>query len=135
MGRLERAAGSVARRVFPKYWLLKDNRLGEWYDRNGSYKFKRGQMLILKDNAFGFGRRPVALVDGYEEVPSIGEMYRVTMFSDKFDDEDRLLIDPRTGKPQREARAEKHFKWNIEHHFRRAPRKISVKKAVKLYDH
>ncbi len=121
----ERAAGVIVRKVVPGEMLLM-SRLGEWYEKNESHKYREGDVLMLRRPVFGFGVRPVAEIQGYDASDKVsGGFYLVTMHAD-------LRVDPNSDRV-RVSLDERHFKWNMENLFRKVPRGLSPDEALSLY--
>lgn len=133
--------GNLTRRVVPGIFLL-DSKLGDWYRRNPAHKYSPGDVLVLSHNSFGFGGRPVSVVQGYE-TPADGDgVYKLTMHSDRPTEEnvaythgDRTstMEISTSGETVREPVEETHFKWNTEFLFRRAPKGITPDQPETYY--
>jgi hypothetical protein len=118
----------------PKYWLLFSNtKLGRWYDTNGYFRFKPGDVIRLRHRWIaGYGPRTEGKVLGYatrEDVPGKPEdVYDIAMIAEdaeKWPDEEFEEYWNKGAIPehsQQDVNREFHSKWNIEHHFRRVRR-------------
>jgi hypothetical protein len=106
-------------RCLPRYWTL-GGFLANWYRKNGYYFFKPGNIIKLKSHRLvGYGVEPIGTVIGYNEVG-----YRMTVTSYITENGEDWLY---TGKVPEDATTiteiQNHFKWNIEHHWKIAPKK------------
>jgi hypothetical protein len=133
----EQTKGKIVSELVPGTFLL-GTRLGKWYEKNPYHKFDEGDILTLRNRRpFGYGIRPVAVVNGYEvrenEFGKAGK-YDITMYSDETGDFLQWMRQNEV--PQGVERTvsdhEIHFKWNIENHFKKVPVN-SVDKALALY--
>ena len=106
-------------------WL--SSHLARWYDVNGYHRFKKGDVLELRcRNIVGYGIRPRGTVLGFkwrELIPGRREeSYVIEMEKDATGDFFEWM---KTGLvpdgTERVTEVETHFKWNIEHQFRRIP--------------
>jgi len=121
------ATGKIVSKVVPEDVMF-GTKLGKWYERNLYHKFDRGDILILKGrNLFGYGIRPVAVVEGYEikkGALDIKGRYSIMIHGDtdgNFENWMKHNIVPKD--TTRTINLEIHFKWNIEYHFK----KVNVK--------
>lgn len=108
-------------KIFPDYLTLGFNGLCKWYDHNGCFIFKKDANIALKSKRrFGYGIRPIGKIIGYEKDEKTGEnFYIVEMENDAGGD---FFEHVKTGYVpegvQRKKEIQRHFKWNIEHHFK-----------------
>jgi len=99
---------------------------------------KEGSILILRRrNTFGFGIRPVAVVNGYEvrEGPSgKAGKYDITMYRDAQGDGFQWMSRNEVLKGVERTRSESKncYKWTIENKFKKVPVN-SVEEALALY--
>lgn len=93
----------------------------DWYERNGVYRFKPGDEIELGSRAyFGYGIRPKGIVVGYKSGEDGSTYYVINMTSDNFGDWHRFFKEGWVPSDvTRSTKIEVHFKWNIEHHFKR----------------
>lgn len=81
--------------LLSKLYVNVTDRLNKWYETNGSYRFKIDQRIRLRNpRILGYDPNEILEVTGYTS-------------------EGNYMVKTRTDQ-------ETHFKWNIEHHFRRA---------------
>lgn len=94
------AAGFAAARI-PTFWAQSITLGNKWYENNGYYKFKVGESIDCKSSrSCGYGLNPQGwTVKGNEKNEPFGDTY---------------IIETAEGEMQ------KHFKWNIENHFKPA---------------
>lgn len=129
--------GKIVSTFVPGFVLL-GTRLGDWYDRNPYHRFEKGDILILRDRRiFGYGVRPVAVVNGFEIKDfgfGIEGKYNITMYRDAKEDffqwatRNEILH----GVERIVNEHEIHFKWNIENQFKKV-NVNSVDEALALY--
>jgi len=133
----EETKGRIVSAVVPGTFLL-GTKLGEWYEKNPNHRFNEGDILILRGrNAFGYGIRPVAVVNSYEvredQFGKAGK-YHITMYRDGQGDFFQWMRQNEV--PQGVERVvsedEVHFKWNIENQFKKVP-VTSVDEALVFY--
>lgn len=91
------------------------------------YKFSIGQKIVLKSRrSFGYGIRPEGIVSGYTDDGN----YKISMTQDLTGDFFEWM---KTGKVRDDVKRitleQKHFKSNIENHFKKA----SLKKRLFLF--
>jgi len=108
--------------IVPPGFKLAFTGFAKWYASNGYYKFNKGSTLCLKQrNMYGYGIRPLATIVGYEEDENTKEGYYIIAMEK--DETGNFFEYMKTGKvdeaPKRVVKLEKHFKWNIEHKFKR----------------
>ena len=85
-----------------------------WYENNKVFKFKPGDEIELKGQAFGYGLRPQGVI-----VECVDGRYIVDMTSDDDGDWHRLVNEGYVPDGvTRSTERQTHFKWNIEHQFR-----------------
>ncbi|MBU2589246.1 MAG: hypothetical protein KJ939_03205 [Nanoarchaeota archaeon] len=133
----EQTKGRIVSTLVPETFLL-GTKLGDWYEKNPHHRFDEGDILILKNGEFGYGIRPVAVVNGYEvKEDSFGKKagkYDITMYRDEQGDFFQWMRQNEV--PQGVERIvgehEIHFKWNIENQFKKVPVN-SVDEALALY--
>lgn len=133
----ELTKGEIVSTLVPGDFLL-GTKLGDWYEKNPFHRFNKGDILILSSRSiFGYGLRPVAVVNGYEIRESRSGKtgkYDITMYHDA---EGNFFQWMRQNEvPQGVERTvgehEIHFKWNIENQFKKVP-VSSVDEALALY--
>jgi hypothetical protein len=133
----EQTKGRIVNALVPGTFLL-GTKLGDWYEKNPYHRFDEGDILILRGRgAFGYGIRPVAVVNGYEvredQFGKVGK-YDITMYRDGEGDFFQWMRENVV--PQGVERTvnehEIHFKWNIENQFKKVPVN-SVDEALALY--
>ena len=93
---LEKIKGWAVLNLLPGNVTLGFNKFARWYEENGYYRFKVGEKIYLKDpRIVGYGLNACGWeVKGYTH-------------------EGKYVIDAN-------GEEEIHFKWNIDHHFKRA---------------
>jgi len=105
--------------IFFEQSLLSDDAWADWYEKNDAYKFGVGDTIYPGlTPGTGYGTDPEGLVTEHRD-----GKYVVMMTTSRQNDD---------GTWTRQTAQEVHFKWNIEHHFRRRRtyRKIPVATAV-----
>ena len=115
----EQTKGRIASIFIPSHFLLGE-KLGEWYEKNPYHKFDKGDILIFRGKGtWGYGVRPVAVVNGYEtradEFEKAGR-YDVTMYKDEGGYLFPWMIPQGDGRIV--SKHEIHFKWNSCRHCR-----------------
>ena len=132
----EETRGKIVSKLVPGDALL-GGKLGDWYEGNTYHKFNKGDILILKRrNIFGYGVRPVLVVEGYEikiEGSRAAGRYNMTAHTDVGSDffvwMNKNMVPEDV---ERTVANETHFKWNIENQFRKVKVK-TVEEALALY--
>jgi len=113
-----------------------ESTLGDWYRKHSYYKFNEGDVLILKNRVFGYGIRPVAVVNNYEiDESSFGKAgkYNITMHKDDEGDFIRWMEQNKIAQGVgRGTHNQFYFKWNIENRFKKASVN-SIEEALDLY--
>lgn len=116
----------IAARIVPGHFTHSFDGLGKWYNHNGCFSYSKETFITLKDRRyFGYGTRPVGRVIGHQNDGQ--DFYVIEMETDVVDNWKEKDFDEyrRTGiiksMPARKKEVQKHFKWNIEHHFVRIP--------------
>ena len=129
--------GRFVSAIVPGDFML-GTKLGKWYERNPYHKYHKGDILILRNRRIvGFGVRPVMVVNGYE--------VREGMFGREGNYDTTSYIDSKgnflqwmkqneipRGVERTIDEHQKHFKWNLEYHFKKVP-VSSVEQALALY--
>jgi len=132
----EETRGRIVSKLVPGDALL-GGKLGDWYEGNTYHKFNKGDILILRSRRiFGYGIRPVVVVDGYEiktEYHKPVGYYNMTAFRDA----DANYFDwvKNNTVPKNVVRTvtnETHFKWNAENGFKKVNVK-TVEEALAFY--
>lgn len=95
MRRLRIAAAWITLYLLPSYWTLNWGRLSRWYERNGFFRFGKGEKLKLRSPRI-LGYDPIQVLEVVGYTPE--GCYQL-----KGED----------------GRIETHFKWNVEHDFRK----------------
>jgi len=134
----KQSKGRIVSALVPRTFLL-GTKLGDWYEKNPHHKFDEGDILILRDrNAFGYGIRPVAVVNGYElkedQFGGKAGKYDITMYRDEQGDFSQWMKQNEVpqGVERTVSESEIHFKWNIENQFKKVPVN-SIDEALVLY--
>ena len=130
---LEKFLGKIVSNTFPRDLLLTE-KIAEWYEQNPYHKFNKGDILIIRDRKIlGYGIRAVAVVNDYYKKGKKGE-YDIDMYKDTKGN--LLQWITKNEIPQGVERIlsghEKHFKFNIENHFKKV-KAYYLDEAVDLY--
>ncbi|OGF63026.1 hypothetical protein A2926_01145 [Candidatus Giovannonibacteria bacterium RIFCSPLOWO2_01_FULL_44_40] len=118
----KKIAGWFALYLIPSNLTLSSGKLAVWYNTNGYFKFKAGDVIELKNrNIVGYGVRPKGKILSFKRDVDSREYYIVEMERDAKGNFFEWL---NTGKvpenTERITTTETHFKWNIEHQFVKA---------------
>lgn len=112
----EKILAFVVAYLAPGYLTLGFHKFGDWYRKNGFYKFSKGQVIKLKNRRlFGYGVNPRGVI---AEMDDAAGCYLVNMTSyhgaDGFEwaKTGRLPANAQVSQEQK-----RHSKWNIENHF------------------
>ncbi len=132
--------GRIVSKLIPRDFLIL-SRLGVWYRANPYHKYNPGDILILNSRKwFGYGIRPVAVVEDYETRESRSNkpygaegMYIVAISTDVFSDFEIWNKENKIPKcVERATERMMIFKLNIEHSFKKVKCK-SIEEALQFY--
>jgi hypothetical protein len=108
--------------LVPGDLTLGSGKLSREYHNNGYFLFPEKSRIKLKSPRYaGYGVRPEGKIIGYTNGGDIvGDQYIIEMETDKNGDYLKWFKIRRIeGSPERVTEIQKHFKWNIEHHFKK----------------